>query len=171
MLPVRHSAEIAFEDAVRRHSRELFRYAYWLTRDTARAEDIVQDTFLRAWSAWNDLRDPAALKGWLYAILVNEHRRRHGRSKVSLESREIEENDLPYDCRFDVAIDMRRALALLPETLTWPLLLQVLGGFSTREIAGLLATSEGAVMTRLTRARQAMRKLCGQDPLKQEISR
>ncbi len=59
----------------------------------------------------------------------------------------------------ETALEVREALHALPESLRQPLLLQVLGGFSCAEIGALLDISEGAVMTRLTRARQAMRLL------------
>ena len=55
-------------------------------------------------------------------------------------------------------LDVKRQLERLPLTYREPLLLQVLGGFSCAEIASMLNTSEGAIMTRLTRARQAMRQ-------------
>jgi RNA polymerase sigma-70 factor (ECF subfamily) len=59
---------------------------------------------------------------------------------------------------------------LLPETYREPLLLQVLGGFSCAEIAGMLGSSEGAIMTRLTRARQALRQQYT-DPIKRRTGR
>jgi RNA polymerase sigma-70 factor (ECF subfamily) len=57
------------------------------------------------------------------------------------------------------ALEMRDALMSLPASYAEPLALQVLGGFSCAEIAGMLGTTEGATMTRLTRARQALRRL------------
>ena len=54
---------------------------------------------------------------------------------------------------------MREALLALPESYAEPLALQVLGGFSCAEIAAMLGTTEGATMTRLTRARQALKRL------------
>lgn len=170
-MNLRAVGEQGFERTVRAHSRELFRYAYWLCRDRGRAEDLVQDTFIRAWNAWGELRDPGALKGWLYTILRNEHFRAFERKHLDIDERDIDDIDLPVEFRTDVAIDVRRALHALPESLREPLLMQVLGGFTSREIAGMLATSEGAVMTRLTRARQAMRKLFEREVLGQEVAR
>ena len=60
--------------------------------------------------------------------------------------------------------------ASLPESLREPLLMQVLGGFSCGEIAGMLATTEGAVMTRLTRARQAVRRMLERDSMRKEVA-
>ncbi|MCK7500643.1 MAG: sigma-70 family RNA polymerase sigma factor [Comamonadaceae bacterium] len=64
---------VAFESMVRAYSRDLYRFAWWLCRDRAQAEDLVQETFARAWKAWHTLRDERAVKGWLFAILRNEH--------------------------------------------------------------------------------------------------
>jgi RNA polymerase sigma-70 factor (ECF subfamily) len=164
----RNANERTFESAVRAHSRELFRYAYWQCRDRGRAEDLVQDTFARAWSAWGGLRDPGALKSWLYTILRNEHLRGFERKQLDYDDRDIEDIDLPVEVRADLAIDVRRALLALPGTLREPLLMQVLGGFSCGEIAGMLSATEGAVMTRLTRARQAMRRLLERDCMRQQ---
>ena len=164
----KNANEKAFESAVRAHSRELFRYAYWLCRDRGRAEDLVQDAFARAWNAWGELRDPGALKSWLYTILRNEHLRGFERKQLDYDERELEDIDLPVDAGADVAIDVRRALLNLPGTLREPLLMQVLGGFSCQEIAGMLSATEGAVMTRLTRARQAMRRLLERDFMRRQ---
>ena len=72
MFAVKHSG---FESLVRAYSSELYRYAYWLCRDRFTAEDLVQETFARAWKSWDDLRDDKAAKSWLYTILRNEHAR------------------------------------------------------------------------------------------------
>lgn len=148
-----------FEAAVRDHSSDLFRYAYWLCRERGRAEDIVQDAFARAWKSWDSLRDHAAMKSWLFSIVRNEHLRAFERKSLDMDDRDVEDLDLPVDFKIDVAMDVRRALAALPLTLREPLLLQVLGGFTCAEIAQALGTTEGAIMTRLTRARQALRRL------------
>jgi RNA polymerase sigma-70 factor (ECF subfamily) len=148
---------------VRAHATDLYRYAYWLCRDRHRAEDIVQDSLTRAWQAWDTLRDSAATKSWLFAIVRNEYLRSFERKPLERDERQPEELDLHEAPQMDITIDMRRALHALPLSLREPLLLQVLGGFSCREIARSLKTTEGAVMTRLTRARLAMRKLFGHD--------
>lgn len=144
---------------MRAHSSDLFRYAYWLCRDRSRAEDIVQESFARAWKSWDGLRDHAAVKSWLFSIVRHEHLRGFERKALEIDERDVEDLELAADCRMDVAMDVREALAALPASLREPLVMQVLGGFSCAEIAGMLQTTEGAVMTRLTRARQALRRL------------
>ena len=88
-----------------------------------------------------------------------------------MDGRQPDELDLSINPQLDVALDVRQALHALPTSLREPLLLQVLGGFSCKEIAEHLSTSEGAVMTRLTRARLAMRKLIEQGPAREEAAR
>jgi len=143
---------------VRAYSADLYRYAHWLCRDRHLAEDLVQEAFARAWSAWADLRDLAQAKAWLFAILRNERARMFARKQVATLAGELDESQLPPAPSFEPGLEMAQIVAMLPETYREPLLLQVLGGFSCAEIAAMLATSEGAVMTRLTRARQALRQ-------------
>ena len=147
---------MSFEDLVREHAAALFRYAYWLARDRQQAEDVVQEALLRGWRAFPRLRERAAAKAWLYSIVRNEHFRAVGRKPPPAESVDEElpdERDSPAD------LEIREALLALPPSYAEPLALQVLGGFSCAEIASLLELTEGAVMTRLTRARQALRRM------------
>jgi RNA polymerase sigma-70 factor, ECF subfamily len=151
-----------FEGLVRAYSAELYRYAYWLCRDRFAAEDLVQETFARAWGSLSALREEHAAKGWLYTILRNEHARLFERMRLPM----ADDHDLDsiVDQRLGSAhdaIEMREALHALPETYRDPLLLQVLGGFTCDEIASMMELSTGAVMTRLSRARLALRKQPG----------
>jgi len=147
-----------FEQAVRAYGAILYRFAYWLCRDRHLAEDIVQDACLRAWNAWSDLRDPSQAKVWLMAIVRNEYLRSRSRSRNDLSLDDVDENQLPQMLSFAERLETEEMVSRLPGTYREPLLLQVLGGFTCAEIAGILGTSEGAVMTRLTRARQALRQ-------------
>lgn len=148
-----------FERAIRAHSGDLYAFAYWLCRDRQRARDLVQETGLRAWRAWGGIRDDSAIKSWLFTILRNEHARTFERKRVEVVDVDLDSLELPAGSAMESALEVREALQALPEGLRQPLLLQVLGGFSCREIAVMLDTTDGAVMTRLTRARQAMRRL------------
>lgn len=149
-----------FETVVRAYSAELYRYAYWLCRDRSTAEDLVQETFTRAWQGWKRLRDEKAAKSWLYTILRNEHARLYERKRFDIdETKELDEVMDTGGMNAYERFEMRDALKALPKSYSEPLLLQVLGGFSCREIAAKMDISEGAVMTRLTRARLALRKL------------
>lgn len=146
-----------FELAVRAFSDDLYRYAYWLTRHAADAEDLVQDCFQRAWRSWHTLSDEQAVKKWLFAILRREFLRRFEKLQPDMSS--LDEAELVPVAALgpDEVYAVRQAIAQAPLSLREPLLLQVLGGFSCEEIAVLQETSPGAVMTRLTRARQWLR--------------
>lgn len=148
-----------FEDLVRQHAADLYRYAFWLARDRSRAQDIVQEALLRGWRSYPRLRAQAAAKSWLFSIVRNEYLRAAETSAREPDS--LEGLDPPDDRSMEAGLEMREALLALPASYAEPLALQVLGGFSCREIAAMLGTTEGATMTRLTRARQALRRLIG----------
>lgn len=148
---------MTFEDTVRAHAADLYRYAYWLTRDHAQAEDVVQEALLRSWRAFPRLRERAAAKAWLFAIVRNEFRRALGAAPPSAER--LDELDLADERPGPFGLEMREALHALPPSYAEPLALQVLGGFSCAEIAAMIGATEGATMTRLTRARQALKRL------------
>lgn len=150
---------------MRAYANDVFRYLYWLCRDRNLAEDLSQETFARAWAAWEDQRDEKALKAWLFTIARNEHARLYERKRLDIDP-EAELDGIVSRAASDpgVAIDIRRALSLLPETYREPLLLQVLGGLSSAEIAASLGSTEEAVNMRLTRARRTLRDLLGDAP-------
>lgn len=155
-MPSRNT--LAFENLVRAYSADLYRFIYWLSRDRCVAEDIVQETFAKVWKAWHQLRDETAVKAWLFKIARNEYMRTFQRKRIIADV-DIEEIDISIDHNIADDLAMRQAVAALPVSYREPLLLQVLGGLSCSEIAESLAITEGAVMTRLTRARQTLRKL------------
>ena len=148
-----------FDDLVRAHAGELFRYAYWLARNRQQAEDIVQEALLRGWRGFAQVKEPATARAWLYAIVRNEFLRLAERDARHAGALDIDELELADERESPFAMEMRDALLALPPAYAEPLALQVLGGFSCAEIASLLQTTEGAVMTRLTRARQALKRL------------
>lgn len=150
----------AFETLVRAYSADLYRFAFWLSRDHAIAEDIVQETFSRVWKAWHQLRDESVVKAWLFTIARNEFNRLFQRKRVQADE-DIDDHLELVAPNHDLGdqLAMRQAVASLPVSYREPLLMQVLGGLSSAEIAAALSMSEGAVNTRLTRARQALRKL------------
>ena len=146
---------MGFEDTVREHAADLFRYAYWLTRNRAQAEDVVQEALLRGWRAFPRLRERSAARAWLFSIVRNEFLR--AAAAPSYES--LEGIDMPDERPQAASLEMREALLALPSAYAEPLALQVLGGFSCAEIARMIGATEGATMTRLTRARQALKRL------------
>ena len=160
-----NSKQRQFDALVRSLSGDLFRYAYWLCGDEALANDLVQETFLRAWRALSDLRETNAAKAWLITILRREHARLYERKTPQFS--DVSEIDIPDErdtvqpesAGEDAAI--RAAIRRLEPKYREPLLMQVLGGFSCEEIARELNISAAAVMTQLFRARQKLKVMLG----------
>ena len=145
---------------------DLLRFAFWLSRDRALAEDVVQETMLRAWKAQDSLLDEEAAKPWFLTIVRREHARSFERKRfVTLDVEELIAKEEPMLAAADDQDlrELRAAIFKLPEDYREPLLLQVLMGYSTAEIAAELELSTAAVLTRLFRARKKLRVLCGQD--------
>jgi RNA polymerase sigma-70 factor (ECF subfamily) len=143
---------------------DLVRFAQWLARDRAIAEDIVQEALLRAWRSRDALKEPAAARAWLLTIVRREHARLYERKRLELVSLEdaLETQAGPKLAEPDGELfNLRHAIMRLPIDYREPLLLQVIGGFSTEEIARELALSNTAVLTRLFRARNKLRVICG----------
>jgi len=143
------------------------RFAHWLARDRATAEDIVQEALLRAWRSREALKDPSAARAWLLTIVRREHARLYERKRLELVSLDevMETQASPQPAEPDGNLfALRHAIMRLPIEYREPLLLQVVGGLSTDEIARELALSATAVLTRLFRARNKLRVICGLTP-------
>lgn len=156
--------ESRFTVLVEAFSADLYRYAYWLTGDKHTAEDLVQETFARAWRSLDGLRDERAAKAWLITTLRRENARRFARK--SLERVHLDVDTLATESDFENSPEARalwRALHDLSNDYREPLLLQVVGGFSVEEIATEMELSPGAVTTRLFRARQKLRAVLSDD--------
>jgi RNA polymerase sigma-70 factor (ECF subfamily) len=141
---------------------DLFRFAFWLSRDRAIAEDVVQETLLRAWRAMDELRDEKAARQWLLTIARREHARLYERKRLpTVDVDELIEREEPLLAAPDELElqDVRRALFRLDEAYREPLVLQVLMGYSTEEIARHMGLKVGAVLTRLFRARHQLREM------------
>ncbi|MES2564772.1 MAG: sigma-70 family RNA polymerase sigma factor [Pseudomonadota bacterium] len=151
-----------FAAVVRAYSAELYRYAYWLSRDRFIAEDLVQETFSRAWTSWGTLRDTRAQKNWLYTILRHEHARLFERKRFDfVADQDLDALEDPRIRTVSLNFELQDVLHDLPTAYREPLLLQVLGGFNCDEIATIMNLTVGATMTRLSRARSALRKATG----------
>lgn len=152
----------AFDQLVRRLNADLYRFAYWLSRDQAIAQDLVQESFLRAWRSLADLRDEKAAKAWLMTIVRREHARMFERKVPPLDDIAdlvIEDQDTPSAFEMSEIQEMRDAIARIEDKYREPLLLQLVGGFSCDEIAEQLGTTASAVMTQLFRARAKLKAL------------
>ena len=146
---------------------DLLRFAFWLSRDRALAEDVVQETMLRAWKAQDSLLDEAAAKPWFLTIIRREFARTFERRRLpAVDIDELVRSEEPSLAAAEESSDlaeMRAAIFKLPDEYREPLVLQVLMGYSTAEIARELGLSGPAVLTRLFRARHQLRALCGEN--------
>jgi RNA polymerase sigma-70 factor, ECF subfamily len=145
---------------------DLLRFAFWLSRDRALAEDVVQETLLRAWKAQDSLLNEAAAKPWFLTIIRREYARSFERKRfVTVDVDELVAREEPMLAAADAQdlAEMRAAIFKLPDEYREPLVMQVLMGLSTAEIARELDLSGAAVLTRLFRARKQLRVLCGED--------
>jgi len=149
-----------YENLVHAYSSWLHRYAYSLAGDSATAEDLVQETYLRAWRFMDSLKEEKAAKSWLTTILRRENARRFERKR--LEYSDVDLDSLPatqsdFDTRPEV-LALRIALKRLPVTYREPLILQVLEGYTLEDIAQIMSLPRNTVATRLHRARQRLKQ-------------
>ncbi|NIR29371.1 MAG: sigma-70 family RNA polymerase sigma factor, partial [Gammaproteobacteria bacterium] len=123
------------------------------------AEELVQETFMRAWRAFDQLRDERKAKSWLITTLRREYARQFERYRPEYDDLDVDHLEADRgDPNPDVWL-VRRALGRISRKYREPLVLQVLGGYSANEIAHMLELSPEAVMTRLFRARQRLRQI------------
>jgi RNA polymerase sigma-70 factor (ECF subfamily) len=143
---------------------DLLRFAFWLGRDRGLADDVVQEAMLRAWKAFDTLGDESKAKSWMLTIVRREfartfERRRPATTDIdTLVAAEADVLAAPGDERL---AEMRAAIFRLEDAYREPLVLQVLMGYSTREIGEMMGMQQGAVLTRLFRARGQLRQLLG----------
>lgn len=159
--------QVRYEALVKALHGDLYRYAYWLCREKQVAEDLVQETFLRAWRALDSLKDEKAAKSWLITILRRENARRFERKRFDMG--EFDEANITDTHSLSNEQDMenqwlREKIAQLPVEYSEPLVLQVLGGFSGEDIAKILKLNKNTVMTRLFRARNQLKEAIEAEP-------
>ena len=165
-----------FERIVEQYLSGLFGAALRLTRNRTNAEDLLQETFLRAWRSFHTFRPGTNARAWLYRILMNAYidlYRKASRepevvdqddvdefylySKVQ-ESDEYKQAGNPEEAFLQTLMDadVKAALESLPERFRAVVLLADIEGFSYKEIAEILDIPIGTVMSRLHRARRQL---------------
>jgi RNA polymerase sigma-70 factor (ECF subfamily) len=152
-----------FESIAMPHSRSLLRVARRLIIDPAAAEDLVQETFLRAWRSFDQFERGTNVRAWLFRILFNAFyaQGRKTRSTPVLVSLDPfgREAEVPGPRGFSIldVTGVARAFQELSDEHQSVLLLGVVEGFTCREAAEILSVPIGTVMSRLSRARRALR--------------
>lgn len=164
-----HANKVSFGQATLEHIDALYGYAMTLTRDSTEAEDLVQETYLRAASAVNRPGGDSNLKGWLFVIMRNAwlNQLRHRNSGPRFV--DLEPNEQPLDetqesphvvyIRKLEREQVREAIESLPDAYREIVVLRDIEGFTYQEIAMVLNCPAGTVMSRLGRARGKLRKV------------
>lgn len=167
-----------FAEQAMQFAPQLYSAALRLTRNQADAEDLVQETFLKAYRGFGNFEEGSNLRAWLYRILTNNYinayrskQRRPDESNLA----DVEDlylyrrldhleqalaNRSAEDQLLDLFTDdeVKSALEELPDNFRIPVLLADVEGFSYKEMADMLGLPIGTVMSRLHRGRKAMHK-------------
>lgn len=160
------------------YSPQLFSSALRMTRNRSDAEDLVQETFLKGWRSFHTFQEGTNLRAWLFRIMTNTYINKYNakqRRPLETELDEVEELFLyrrmgavdqsqiapsAEDQMLNLFTDdeVKKSLEELPEQFLLPVLLSDVEGFSYKEIAEMLETPIGTVMSRLHRGRKLMQK-------------
>ncbi len=162
----------AFETLVRRYQTRVVNFALAIVRDTGEAEDVAQETFLRAHRSLGRFRGESSFKTWIYTIAANTARtamaRRGRRQRVGDQSLDADEtrgaDQVPAVAPDPEALlvtrdAIDRALATLPEELRLAVVLRDVEGLDYTEIARVTGAPIGTVESRIFRARRKLRTL------------
>jgi RNA polymerase sigma-70 factor (ECF subfamily) len=150
---------LTFEEIYQTHFPDVHRFALWLTHDHSLADDVVSETFIRAWARREKLRTES-LKGYLLAIARNvflNHRARHVNFEALPEDLHERSPDPERRTASRAELDhISRMLSTLPELDRTALILRSELGLPYAEIARVLEISEGAARVRIHRARRRL---------------
>ncbi|HEY3972508.1 MAG TPA: sigma-70 family RNA polymerase sigma factor [Candidatus Sulfotelmatobacter sp.] len=167
-VPNQPVSAASFEELAMPLFDQLYNFARWLAQDTAEAEDLVQETYAKALRGFSSFQAGTNFRAWMYRILRNSFlTSRTGLKTTIALGEEIDESLLPAETNTPESIllgqadceMMQRALTDLPIPFREILLLCEVEEMSYHEIAETLAVPVGTVMSRLSRARKALRDL------------
>jgi RNA polymerase sigma-70 factor, ECF subfamily len=147
----------------------LRRYARALARDTVRADDLVQETLLRAFRKEHLWEPGTDLRAWLFTIMHNQYVNEVRRAARDAGSLDVEDCSTFLVANSDPSAsrqlqELEQALSQLPEGQRQVILLVGLEGMSYDDVANILQIPIGTVRSRLSRGRDVLRKLMGMDP-------
>lgn len=170
---IRHAANgdaSAWEPLVQTHQQAVFRLAYLLLGDPDDAEDIAQETFLRAWNHLKRFDQTRPLKPWLLSITANlaRNRRRSAGRYLAALTRAFRDEPAPASvedksAQYMEANDLWKAVQNLREPDQQIVYLRYFMDLSVAETAGVLQVAEGTVKSRLSRALEKLRAIIKQD--------
>ena len=150
------SAENRYNQWVREHYRFLFRSAWALTGSRAIAEDVVQDCFTNAWKHRDQLRDPELARAWLFQIMRRGAFRQMAPGMQPVDDEGAPEQAAP-EVHLDDRLDVVKALARIAPIHREVLVLFYFDDMPTSEMAEALEIAPGTVLSRLARARDALK--------------
>jgi len=163
--PARRRRARQFEETALPHLADVYRFARQLT-DEQQAQDLVQDTYLRAWKYFDSFQAGTNCRAWLFRILHNVWADRCKQPRLKLSLNEQSEGTIEpyYDwedefMRDELSVELEQALAQLPESFRWAVLLADVEELSYQEIAHVLACPIGTVMSRINRGRRTLARL------------
>jgi RNA polymerase sigma-70 factor, ECF subfamily len=154
-----------------RYHDRIYRYVLRMVKNSAEAEDLTQDTFLRAYDRQNTLRDPLAVRGWLYQIATHLclDRLRQRKQQVSMDSEEGAAQVAPIASgspssaeiaeREETSACVQRCLDFLPDKYRAVILLHEAHSLTAAELAELLGVTVTTAKIRLHRARRKLKKI------------
>lgn len=168
-----------FAEEAMQYAPQLFSGALRMTRNRADAEDLVQETYMKAWRSFASYEEGTNLRAWLFRILTNSYINRYHQKQRRPQETDINDVEDLYLYRRIASFDqsqlsasaedqmmslftddeVKNALEELPETFRIPVLLSDVEGFSYKEIAEMIEVPIGTVMSRLHRGRKLMQKL------------
>jgi RNA polymerase sigma factor (sigma-70 family) len=151
------SAESRYNQWVRDHYRFLLRSAWAMTGSRAVAEDVVQDCFTSAWKHRSQLRQPELARPWLFQIMRRSALRHMIPGPYSLDDDEEAANTPAPACGIDDRLDVVRALTRIAPIHREVLVLYYFDDMPTAKMAEALEVAPGTVLSRLARARDALR--------------
>src|SRR5579875_373886 len=171
--------QATFSEQALQYMGSLYTAALRMTRNPADAEDLVQETYLKAYRAFGGFKEGTNLKAWLYKILTNTFINSYRARQRRPEQTELDEVEDLYLFRRLGGLeavaagrsaeeevldrftddDVKAALEALPEAFRMAVLLADVEGFSYKEIAEILDIPIGTVMSRLHRGRKALQKV------------
>lgn len=153
----------AFSELVRRHQQVTYNLAYRFMRDTALAEDMAQEAFLKAFRLLNGFRGDSSFSTWLYrvtsSVCLTELNRRKRRAEVELKPVHMNESAAAPSDTFDLPEQLRRCVTKLSDRYAEIVTLYYLKGISYDEIAEALDIPMGTLKTWMFRARKQLRKI------------